>query len=375
MRLELSIVAPTRNEVENLAPLFALVEESLPGVPWELVIVDDDSPDGTAARAREMAAQDDRIRCIQRLHRRGLASACIEGFLSSSAPYLAVVDADVQHDIRKLAEMLRCLQTEAIDIVIGSRYMDGGGTGNLTRSRVRASRLATRLAQWLVGKPVTDPMSGFFMVKREYFHSVMHTLHGGGFKILLDLLLSPQGVARFREIPYIMRARQFGRSKLDGIVVWEYFTLLLAKLAGRSLPVRFLAFASVGLSGIGVQFASVLVLHGHIGISYAAALAWSILLSMTSNYFLNNALTFRDRMRRGAACFYGLFSFYAACFFGGLINFAVANTILYGDMGPTALTVEGTLWSAVPDWGWATLLGALSGAVWNYATTSTFTWR
>lgn len=375
MKTELAIIAPTYNEVDNIKLLLALIDSSLTDVGWELIIVDDDSPDGTAKLARQLASEDERVRCVQRINRRGLASACVEGFLSSAAPYLAVVDADAQHDISKLGEMLRTLDTEEVDIVIGSRYMDEGSTGALAKRRVRISRLATRLAQSLVGHSITDPMSGFFVMRRAYFSKVVHRLHGRGFKILLDLLVSPHGIARFKEIPYTMRARQFGDSKLDTVVIWEFFTLLLAKFLGRWLPIRFLSFVSIGLSGVFVQLLVVFVLYRRMGMDYPEALIWSIVLAMTSNYILNNLFTFRDRMLRGGAFVRGLFSFYLACSIGAMVNFAVANMLLsHGAWLAAATAIEGGA-SPVPGWGLATLLGAVAGAVWNYATTSTFTWR
>src|SRR4051794_4908099 len=182
---ELSIIIPTLNERDNLEPLFGLLTEALPGIRWEVIFVDDDSTDGTAHLARIMARRDRRVRCVQRIGRRGLASACIEGVLASASPYVAVMDGDLQHDERLLPEMLRVLKHGDADVVVGSRYIEGGAVGEgLSGGRVRASGFATLLARLICKTEIADPMSGFFMCRREVFEGAVHRLSGQGFKIL-----------------------------------------------------------------------------------------------------------------------------------------------------------------------------------------------
>src|ERR687888_182794 len=139
---ELSVVVPAYRERDNVMPLLSALERALHGYDWEAIFVVDDAFDGTEELVRERAQQDRRVRCIHRIGRRGLASACIEGMLASSAPYVAVMDADLQHDETLLPKLLAELKAGDADIVLASRYMQGASTGELSERRVRASRLA-----------------------------------------------------------------------------------------------------------------------------------------------------------------------------------------------------------------------------------------
>lgn len=143
---ELTVVVPTLNERDNIGMLVDLLDTALDTVNWEVIFVDDDSADGTAERVRELGRRDRRVRCLQRLGRRGLATACIEGALAASAPYIAVMDADMQHDEKLLPQMLAILKSEPVDLVVGSRYVAGGGIGGLDAARANISAFATRLS-------------------------------------------------------------------------------------------------------------------------------------------------------------------------------------------------------------------------------------
>src|SRR5450432_3629101 len=252
---ELSIIVPTFNERDNIAELLTRLRACLPEAAWEVVFVDDDSPDGTADLVRRLATEDSRIRVIQRIGRRGLSSACIEGMLSSSAPYLAVIDADLQHDERLLPRMLETLHKEQTDIVIGSRYAAGGDIGDWNARRASLSRLATRISRLLVPAQLTDPMSGFFMMRREVFTDAQRRLSSLGFKILTDLFASSPRPLRFKELSYTFGVRYAGESKFDSASAWDFAMLVLDKLVGRWVPVRFLAFSIVGSLGVAVHFA------------------------------------------------------------------------------------------------------------------------
>src|SRR5436190_11658344 len=182
---ELSVVVPAFRERDNIPALLQALEQALAGLDWEAIIVVDDAFDGTEGLVRERAQHDRRIRCIHRIGRRGLASACIEGMLASSAPYLAVIDADLQHDESLVPQLLAKAREQGADVAVASRYMAGGSTGELARDRVRLSRLASALSAML-GQGLTDPMSGFFVVRRAFLDRVVRNLYGRGFKILLD---------------------------------------------------------------------------------------------------------------------------------------------------------------------------------------------
>jgi dolichol-phosphate mannosyltransferase len=355
--VELTVVVPTFNERDNIEPLLARLAETLRGIAWECIFVDDDSPDGTADTVRSIARADQRVRCIHRIGRRGLSTAVIEGVQASSAPYVAVIDADMQHDETLLPRMLDSIKTEAIDIVIGSRHVEGGGVGDWDKGRVVISGFAARLSRLVVSADLADPMSGFFLMTRSAFDGAVRRLSGQGFKILLDLFASTPTPFRFKELPYTFRQRQHGESKLDTFVVWEYLMLLLDKLIGHIVPVRFVLFGVVGASGVVVHLVTLRLML--LGSSFTVAQATATIVAMTSNFVLNNFLTYRDRRLRGWRFFSGLLSFYAVCSIGAVANVGIASA---------AFARHYSWWASG-------LAGAAVGVVWNYAVSAVFTWR
>ena len=357
--VELSIVVPTFNERDNVVELVQRLTRALGNTAWEVVFVDDDSPDGTADLVRELARTNSRVRCLQRIERRGLSSACVEGMLSSAAPFLAVIDGDLQHDERLLPRMLEILKNEQIDIVVGSRYAPGGGIGEWDAKRARMSRIAVRLSRALVPPSLTDPMSGFFMVRSDVLQATAHQLSAIGFKILADLFASSSQELRFRELPYQFRNRHAGESKLDSVTAWDYLMLLLDKLTGHIVPVRFVAFCIVGGVGVGVHFAALSLITRVLGATFIEGQAAATLCAMTFNFAVNNVLTYRDRQLRGWRWVRGWLSFVLACSVGGFANLGVAKVMYDVNQG----------------WATAALTGVLVGAVWNYAITTLLTWR
>ncbi len=357
--VELTVVLPTFNERGNVAPLIARLEEVLAGIEWEAIFVDDDSRDGTAEHVRAIGRHKPYIRCLQRLGRRGLSTACIEGVLASSAPFLAVMDADLQHDETLLPHMLASLKSEALDIVIGSRYAAGGGVGDWDQSRARISDLATRLSRLVVKADLRDPMSGFFMMRRSTFEAAVRDLSGQGFKILIDLFASSPRPLAFKEMPYQFRLRQHGESKLDTLVAWEYLQLLLEKLIGHVVPVRFALFAMIGGLGLFVHLAVLGIALKAFGADFTLAQSVATLTAMTSNFFLNNWFTYRDRRLHGWRLLRGLLSFYVVCSVGAIGNVGIAAYVFHADRS----------------WWLAGIAGAIVGSVWNYATSAVFTWR
>lgn len=357
---ELAIVIPTLNERDNLEPLVALLAEALPDVAWEVIFVDDDSTDGTADLARALAQRDLRVRCLQRIGRRGLASACIEGILASASPYVAVMDGDLQHDERLLGRMLERLRRGEFDLVVGSRYVADGAVGDgLSDRRARASHLATRLARLVCKAQIADPMSGFFMFRRDVFHAAVRRLSGEGFKILLDLLASSPQHLRVCEIPFEFRKRRYGESKLDVMVVWEYGMLLADKMIGHLVPVRFALFALIGGLGLFVHLAVLWTGLKLFSLSFLEAQAGAVVTAMTSNFFLNNFFTYRDKRLHRWQLVRGLVSFYAICSLGAVANVGLASYVFRIDQ----------------IWWLAGIAGVIVGSVWNYAISSVYTWR
>lgn len=355
----LTVVIPCYNEAANVAPMVAQLDEALRGIAWEAIFVDDNSPDGTTQVAREIAARDPRIRCIRRVGRRGLASACVEGMLASSAAYVAVIDGDLQHDETLLPRMLSALQAGEGDIAIGSRHVEGGtATEGFSALRRRISDGGTTLAQLFLPVPVADPMSGFFMLPRPLFEEIAPRLTGRGFKILLDILLSARRKLRVVELPYVFRARQAGESKLDTTVLLEFLTLLLDKATGGLLPLRFLSFALIGGIGLVVHLA-VLSLAIR-GMDFSSAQWLASFVAMTANFWLNNRITYSDARLRKGALWRGLLLFYIVCGVGVAANVGIAGLLLRDE---------------VVNWGVAGAAGALLTVVWNYAVSATLVWR
>jgi dolichol-phosphate mannosyltransferase len=355
---DISIVVPTFREAENIRELYSRLNTVMGTLSWELIFVDDDSPDGTADLARALGAEDARVRCLQRIGRRGLSTAVVEGALSSSAQMIAVMDADLQHDEAVLPAMVRELQVRDLDIVVGSRYISGGSTGEWVESRKQISRFASRLARGLVPENLHDPMSGFFVVKAPAFRDAARRLSGYGYKILLDLFVSAQRPLRFAELPYTFKPRMHGASKLDSLVAWEYLMLLVDKRIGHIIRPRLLFFLLVGGSGVLLHYLILTTLFIGLGISFPVAQLSGTVMAMTSNFFLNNLFTYRDQRLHGARLLRGLVSFYAVCGMGALANIGIAAYAFSKHL----------------EWALSAAAGIVVGTLWNYLATARFTW-
>jgi dolichol-phosphate mannosyltransferase len=360
MSVELTVIVPTFNEKENIKPLIKALKRVLKDIKWEIIFVDDDSCDGTADVVRDIAIKDYQVRGIQRIGRRGLTSSCVEGILASSTPYVAVMDVDMQHDEKLLSVMLKTLKETDIDIVVGSRYVKGGSTGGLNEARTKASRLAIFFSTFLMKKNVlADSMSGFFMFKRPFFDRVVRKMSGKGFKILLDMFTAADFDFKYKELPYKMRSRKRGESKLDIKVMLDFLYLLVDRVIGKYIPIRFLLFVLVGCSGLLFHLAILYIMHDLLKISFFMAHLTAIIVAMTNNFIVNNIFTYRDRKLKGLKFVYGLITFYVACSIGAFINLQLAYN----------------LYKLLIPWYMAGLIGAGVGAIWNYALTSTITWQ
>jgi len=359
--LDLAIVIPTFNEAGNVPLLIARLDAALKDQVWEAIFVDDNSPDGTAGVARQIARIDRRVRVIQRIGRRGLSSACIEGMCATAAPIVAVIDGDMQHDETILPTMLEALrQDEQLDLVVGSRFVDGGGTGDWDHDRVAKSAFATRLSRQVLKADLNDPMSGFFMIRTQVVRDAVPHLSAIGFKILLDLMTANPRPLKFVELPYTFRVRVEGESKLDHVVAMEYLIAIYDRMFGRIVPVRFAMFAAIGALGAGVHFLVLGPLFKELEFDFVFSTIVATFVAMTFNFFLNNALTYRDSRLRGARqLFEGWVSFCVVCGVGAIANVGVA-AFLYDAQSDT--------------WAFSALAGIMVGAVWNYALSSRFTW-
>jgi dolichol-phosphate mannosyltransferase len=356
---ELTVVVPTLNERGNVQTLTERIGAGLDGIDWELMFVDDDSPDGTAAMAKTIGGSDARIRCIRRIGRRGLAGACLEGMLASQARYVAVIDGDLQHDETLLAPMVAALRNGDTDVVVGSRYKAGGAADALTPSRLRGSRWAIAISRSLLGTELTDPMSGYFMMRRDAVEELAPQLSTQGFKLLLDIVLTARGRLRIAELPYRFRPRFHGTSKLDARVLLEFVGLLLAKATNDLLGLRFVLFALMGLIGLGAHFLVLAASFEWLGLSFGASQTSATLAAIAANFVLNNFVTYRDQRLTGRRFVSGLLRFYVVSLIGAVSNIGVGNW-LFASNGA---------------WWVAGLGGAIMGVVWNYVVTSVFVWR
>ncbi|WP_338244034.1 glycosyltransferase family 2 protein [Aurantiacibacter hainanensis] len=358
--LELAVVLPTLNEQGNIAPMVRRLEEALGPSGWEAVFVDDNSHDGTAEEARRIARTDPRIRVIQRIGRRGLASAAIEGMCATAAPFVAVMDADHQHDPSLLNAMLEAVRSGEYDLAYASRFAEGGDAQGLSGPRrEKGSRLANALARKLTGSNLSDAMSGYFLLRTEQVRKQAPDLSGIGFKIMLDILSTARPPLRVKEFPLKFGKRLSGESKLDHGVALDFIAGLYDRYLGRIVPTRFALFGTVGGLGVFVHMAVLAVVYLAFGSGFALGQTIATLSAMTFNFWLNNLLTYRDTKLVGAReLFLGWARFCATCAVGAFANVAAA----------TLLQANGVAWWV------AALAGIVLASVWNYALSSKFVW-
>jgi dolichol-phosphate mannosyltransferase len=356
---ELSVVVPTYNERDNVPLVVELLKRTLEHVSWEVIFVDDNSPDGTAAAVRALGAADDRVRCIRRIGRRGLAGACIEGMLSSQARYIAVLDADLQHDETLLAAMLERIRKGDVDVVVGSRYIPGGSADSFTSKRRFMSRLSHVAAHMITKVELSDSGSGFYMIRRDVVEEIAPRLSSQGFKLLLDIMTTARGTLRAAELPYTFRERQHGESKLDSHVVLDFAALLVAKFTNDAVSFRFLMFCFVGLTGVVIHMSALQVAIQSLQLRFGYAQVAATVMAVCWNFALNNMLTYRDQRLSGWRFFTGLLRFQLICAVGAISNVGAAAW----------------LYDYQQNWWLAGLGGALMSAVWNYVVSAAFVWR
>jgi dolichol-phosphate mannosyltransferase len=356
---ELTIVVPTFNERANIPLLVERLSHLLTSCDWEVIFVDDNSPDGTATSARSIGEQDSRVRCIRRIGRRGLAGACLEGMLASQARFVAVMDADLQHDEGLLVPMLEALRTGRADVAVASRYLYGGSAAGLSKQRSRVSRGSNAIVRLLLGIELTDPMSGHFMIRREAFEGIAPALSSQGFKILLDILATARGSLRTMELPSAFRERQHGESKLDSKIALDFAALVTAKLTHDAISARFLLFCLVGFTGLGIHLSILSALLMSSDVSFGVAQAFATVGAIAWNFVLNNLFTYRDQRLTGWHFLTGLIRFQVICAIGAISNVGIATWIYdYHEV-----------------WWIAGLGGALIGTVWNFVVSAALVWR
>jgi dolichol-phosphate mannosyltransferase len=278
--------------------------------------------------------------------------------LTSQARYVAVIDADLQHDEALLVDMLGSLRKGRADLVVASRYLQGGSATGLSKQRSRLSRWSNTLVRLLLGIDLTDPMSGYFMIRRDAFEALAPSLSSQGFKILLDILATGRDSLRTVELPSTFRKRQYGESKLDSKIALDFAALVTAKLTNDAVSARFLLFCLVGLTGIGVHLSLLRALLA-VALSFGAAQALATVGAIAWNFVLNNLFTYRDQRLTGWRFLTGLIRFQVICAIGAISNVGIATWIYDYDSV----------------WWIAGLGGAIIGTVWNFVVSAAFVWR
>ncbi len=352
-----SLVICTLDEADSIGAVLREAHDALSDIAYEIIVVDDSAEDRTASVVRAHAAADDRIRLVRRKGVRGLASAAITGWDIAQGEIIGVMDGDGQHDTGLLKDLIGALVTGHADVAMASRFMNGTHTG-LGRSRHRLSCLGTRLVHAALGVKTSDPLSGFFFMRRAWFDHVRGRLSGVGFKILVDVLTCGERAPRVVERPTMLRSRIGGASKLDSRIVVELAAQLVQNKTRGIVPARFFMFAGVGATGVVVHLAILSLLKGPAALPFWLAQAGAIGGAMSSNFFLNNTLTFRDLRLRGRELWRGLLAFYVTCSAGALLS----------EMIGSSLNHFGVSWIL------AGATGAISAAFWNYWSSSRATW-
>jgi len=319
----LTIVIPTYNERENLPVLLERLEKSLRGIPFEAIVVDDNSPDGTWRLAEELARERyPWLRVVRRVNERGLGSAIIRGLREARGRYVAVIDADLQHPPELLPTMLKTALETGADVVIASRYVRGGGVEGWSRYRLLVSKAAGLVARLLLPevRRIRDPMSGYWLVRRDIIEGV--ELEPRSWKILLEILVKarPRKVV---EVPYVFRERLRGESKLRLRHMVEYLLHVL-----HLSNYRVLKFAGVGATGTIVNLAVLKALVEGLHVPLYIAYLASFEASLTWNYTLHDRITFKGRRPRGFANAVRYWARYHKAALGGLATYYTLSMLL-----------------------------------------------
>ncbi|MEB3308158.1 MAG: glycosyltransferase family 2 protein [Cyanobacteriota bacterium] len=357
------MILPSYNERGTIRALIEQLLELRRCYDLELLVVDDDSPDGTAELVRDMAREISCLRLIRRVGRAGLASAIKEGLLDATGELALVMDSDGQHEPAAVERAVETLLSGDLDLVIGSRFHPESAIHGLSGRREAGSSWANSTARFSLSRAYSnlgDPLSGFFAIRLDRVLPLLRAVDVNGFKFLYELLAVSGGRLRAVDIPLTFQSRTYGNSKLDLAIFWDFLISILHSLSLRLLPRRAISFGLVGLSGVLVQLLSCQVLMNGLRLEFEQALPFAVVMSASSNYLINNSLTFRFQRLQGAALLRGLIRFLMVSSLPVLANVGLASAF-YRHVSHDTL--------------WAQLAGILVVFIWNYAASSKFVWN
>ena len=363
-RVDVSLVIPTYNERDNIGLLIQDVCTVLKETRYsfEILVVDDDSPDGTWQVVQEMMRGYPELRVLRRTHERGLARAVLRGWQEAQGEILAVMDGDLQHPPETLALLIDALEKQGGDIAVASRHVRGGGVSEWNMLRRGSSWGATLVASWMLPgtlATVRDPMSGYFAIRRSVIEDC--TLKPEGYKILLEVL----GRGSYRavvEVPYIFIERQQGQSKL-GLRQYREFVTHLLRLAWETRELqRFVNYCLVGATGIIINMGVLAILAGA-GMAYLQAGILAVETSIGTNFLLNEFWSFADHARRHSGAIPRLLRFLKFNFFcaGGAALSLLMFWFLTDYVGFHYLL--------------SNLIGITIATAWNYGMNANLTWE
>jgi len=322
--LKVSVIVPTYNERENLPELVKRLSKALKGYDYEILVVDDDSPDGTWRLAQKLA-EEYPVRVIRRVKEKGLSSAVIRGFKEASGEVFVVMDADLQHPPEKVPELVKAIESGA-DIAIGSRYVKGGEVRNWYWYRKLISKGAIMLGRVALPKirNVKDPVSGFFALRREVLEGV--ELNPVGFKILMEILVKGR-YKKVVEIPFTFGLRKAGESKLGSKTIINYLRHVYRLMKWEGEIDRLIKFSLVGLSGVFVNEGFLWAFVRFLGLDKIVSNIIATELAILNNFLWNDLWTFRDLREKPLS--QRLLSFHMAALTGAIVQWVVYIVLLY----------------------------------------------
>jgi dolichol-phosphate mannosyltransferase len=354
----LSIICPTLNERDNVAVIYQHIDRIVT-CEWELIFVDDNSSDGTRLEIEQLSRRDRRVRLINRVGRKGLASAASEGFLCAVYDHCVLIDADLQHDINNINVMAEEVAQSGNDLVISSRFKVNQTLG-LSSARTRLSIVGNGMIDLILRRQLTDPLSGCFLIRRERYLALHPSLILSGFKILFDILSCPDGrQLTVSEIPIKFLNRHSGESKLRKTVMLEFMGTYVTRMVERVIPLSFIKFSMIGALGVLLHYLILSFFLKLSGFDFAVSQLVTSYLVMVSNFLLNNRYTFSANRLFGGQLVFGLMKFMFFCSFGALISLSFAFYLKDTGLSPVA----------------AGVLGTVAGSLWNFVLNSLYTWR